>query len=196
MGPESGAGTGGTYEVTFALTDAEIEILKRMGREKLLKVARLGRYIGWINIAVGTVLSFSAGEIALRYLGVERGPSANTLVMTLFSFFLAGVSLNGWLLQRWSRQAYAHRILRHKAVVRVRLSGEGTTYLAKEREIRTAWTSIEEVTFLAGTMVLWVDPDTALTIPLRAISSPEERALMVEDVRSWIKTAAGNPARP
>src|SRR5262249_22313711 len=129
------------------------------------------------------------------YFGVPPDSNASTLVMALFSFFLGGSYLYRWLVQVWSSQAYAHRILRRKEAVRVRLSSDGITYFAKDREIRTVWPHIEEVTFFTGCMVLWVDPDTALMIPLRAVSPPEERDLLAEAVRSWMKSAAVNHPR-
>jgi hypothetical protein len=190
---DSGAGQARTYDITFALNDAEIELLKRMSRVKLLKVARLGRYIWWINIAAGVALSFSAGAIALRYYGVAPGSNASTLVMVLFSFFLAGSYLYWWLVQTWFRQVYAHRILRRRETARVRLSEDSIIYFAKDREIQTTWPFIEEATFFAGTMLLWMDPDTVLMIPLRAISPPEERPLFAEAVRSWMKSRTANP---
>jgi hypothetical protein len=196
MEAESGAGAARAYDVTFALSDAEIELLIRLTRAKLLKVARLGRYITWIAIAAGVVLSFSAGTIVLRYYALPPGSNAGTLVMVLFSFFLAGSYLYGWLLKICYGKVYAHRILRRKETVRVRLSGDGIIYSAKDRETKTSWTFIEEVTFFAGTMVLWVDPDTVLMIPLRAVSPPEDRALFSEAVRSWMTAAAAAAVSP
>jgi hypothetical protein len=196
MGSKSGADGGRTYEVTFALTDTETELFTRLSRAKLVKIAPFGDYIVWINLAAGGALSITAGAIALRYYGLEPGPNASTLVMALFSFFLAGTYLYRWLLRAWFGRAYAHRTRRYKETQRIRLSGDGITHFARDWEIRMVWTSIEDVTFTAGNLVLWTDPDNPLLIPLRAVSPSEERALLVDAVKCWTKSVAASPARP
>jgi hypothetical protein len=189
MGTDSSTGDARIYDITFALSDAEINFLARLSHVKQLQVARFGNYIGWIIIAAGVVLSFSGGALALGYFGVKSDSSVRTLVMALFSFFLAGSHLYWWLSQIWFSRVYAYRALRRKDTVRVRLSVDRITYFAKDREIQTTWGFIQDVLIFGDAIVLWLDLDTVLMIPLRAVSPPQERSVFVEAVRSRVESA-------
>jgi hypothetical protein len=196
MGTDSGASAARIYDITFTLSDAEIKFLARLSHVKQLQVARLGNYIWWIIITAGVVLSFSGGAVALRYYGVKSDSSASTLVMALFSFFLAGSYLYRWLIQVWFSRVYAHRTLRRKETVRVRLSEDRITYFGQGREIQTTWGFIQDASIFADAIVLLLDLDSVLMIPLRAVSPPQDRPAFVEAVRSWMKSEARKKAHP
>jgi hypothetical protein len=196
MGSDGGACAARIYDITFALSDDEIKFLARLSRAKQLQAVRLGNYIWWIIIAAAVVLSFSGGAVAFHYYGVKPDSSASTLVMALFSFFLAGSYLYQWLIKVWFSRVYAHRVRRLKQTVRARISEDGITYFAKDREIQTTWTFIRDASFFAHAVLLWMDPDTVLMIPLRAVSLPEDRSAFVGAISSWIKSAAAQEAQP
>jgi hypothetical protein len=190
MGTDMGGSAGKIFDITFALTDAEIKLLTRISHVKRMKIAPLGKYLGWIVIVAGIILSFLSGAIAHRYYGVELNSNASTLVTAVFFFFLAGSYADRWLIRAWLSQASAHRVQRLKQTARARIGEDRIAYFAKDRETQTSWDFIENVTISGGTVVLWVDPDTALMIPLRAISPPEDSSVFVETIKAWIEAAA------
>jgi hypothetical protein len=196
MGTEIGAGAEKIFNITYALTDAEIKWFSHVAHVKRSQLAWLSNYIGWILIAVGVVLSFLSGAIAHRYYGVELNSNASTLVMALFSFFLAGSYANRWLIEAWFKQATASRILRLKETIAVRISEDRIATSSKGLETQTTWDVIRDATISAGAVVLWMDPDTALMIPLRAVLPPEQRSVFVDTIRARIKAAAANKAPP
>ncbi len=57
------AGTGKTFEVSYALTDEEIKLLAYVTGKKRARIAPFGHYYVWGFIA-GIVLSYSGGAIA------------------------------------------------------------------------------------------------------------------------------------
>jgi len=181
---------GKIFDITYALTDQEIKLLTRIGHVKRLKIAPLGNYLGWIVIVAGVILSFLSSAIAHRYYGIELNSNASTLVMAVFFFFLAGSYADRWLIRAWLSQVSAHRVQRLKQTARARIGEDRIVYFAKDRETQTSWDFIENVTISGGTMVLWVDPDTALMIPLRAVSPPEDRSVFVETIKAWMEAAA------
>jgi hypothetical protein len=82
-----------------------------------------------------------------------------------------------------------------KEIVRARTSEDRITYFAKDREVQTDWNFIKGASISAEAVVLSMDPDTYLMIPLRAVSPPEDRAAFVKAIRSWINRAAANSAQ-
>ena len=92
-----GAGTGKTFEVSYALTDEEIKLLAYVTGQKRARIAPFGHYYVWGFIA-GVVLSYSGGAIAHSYYGVPLDLQATALVMALFATFIAGaITYRGWL---------------------------------------------------------------------------------------------------
>jgi hypothetical protein len=110
--------------------------------------------------------------------------------MAGFFLFLGGSYADRWLIRAWLRQASAHRIQRLKQTVRARIEEDRIAYFAKDREIQTSWDFIESVTVSGGTVVLWMDPDTALMIPLRAVSPPEDSSVFAGTIKAWLEAAA------
>ena len=64
-----GAGTGKTFEVSYALTGEEIKLLAYVTGQKRARIAPFGHYYVWVFIT-GIVLSYSGGAIAHSYYGV------------------------------------------------------------------------------------------------------------------------------
>jgi hypothetical protein len=69
MGADTGGRACKIFDITFALTDAEIKLLTRIGHLNRMKIAPLGNYLGWIVIVAAVIISFSSGAIAHRYYG-------------------------------------------------------------------------------------------------------------------------------
>ena len=188
------AGTGKTFEVSYALTDEEIKLLAYVTGQKRARIAPFRHYYVWVFIA-GIVLSYSGGAIAHSYYGVPLDSRATALVMALFATFIAGAMTYRWLVAIWTRRISAWRLPRLKETAHLQMDKDGFAFSRRSNKWHAAWEAIEDVTISSGAVVLWYGPDVGFMVPLRAIP-PEERSAFVDAIKAWALAAMKGRAAP
>ena len=175
------------FEFSYGLTDEEIKVFGRMVHQKQMKIAPLGRYIGWIFIAIGVAVAYYGGAIAHSYYGVPLNSNTTTLVMALFAAFFSGASAYQLLLSAWYKRISVWRRKRHKETVRLKMDKDGLTLSRANASWAGSWEAIEDVTFASGSVLLWYGGETGFFLPLRVFPSTEERSAFIESVKEWSK---------
>ena len=128
------AGTGKTFEVSYALTGEEIKLLAYVTGQKRARIAPFRHYYVWVFIT-GIALSYSGGAIAHSYYGVPLDLRATALVMALFASFIAGAMTYRWLVAIWTRRISAWRLPRLKETAHLRMNKDGFVFLQTKQQM-------------------------------------------------------------
>lgn len=177
-----------TFDFTFALTAAEVELFTQITERKRRKIAPYNTY--WMLILVsGLALAFAGGAIAHNYYGMALDSNSSVLVTALFAAFLAGVYVYRWTLSAWWQRMGAGRIALLKEPGCLRVGQNGIEFMDKRMEWRAPWQTVEDVTAASGLIVFWIGADRGIAVPLRAIEPAGERAALIELIKK-------NTARP